>query len=264
MEDDVEEDTQFVLPKLPGISPEVMPIGGFVNLQAWGNSNPSRDVRTLETSFPVTPVQPTLNQDWFRPEINPPFATRRDRKLQHQRSLSLVAERKVNEERRKQRKPYYGVGVTMGREFYHPYPQLRDKFHHAPAIGVPIPITLADDLADLVRNNNYRKRLGFFRDKEKLPPEYVEVAAIKLREHVIDPDTQVIKGTFGKRREARRRRQMKHDPTLRPVPHRKGFILYNKKTKLMSFYDSKTRRLVTYFITNAIQQDDILWNHNIT
>lgn len=217
----------------------------------------------METPVPVIAVQPTLNPDWFRPEINPQFSTRRDRKLQHQRSLSLVAERKVNQERRKQRKPYYGVAVTMKKEFYHPYPQVRDKFHHARDIGVPIPITLADDFDDLARNNNYRKRLRFFRDKEKLPPEYVEVAAIKLREHVIDPDTQVIRGTFAKRAEARRRRQMKHDPTLRPLPHRKGFILYNKKTKLMSFYDSKTRKLVTYFIADDPQQDDIIWNHNI-
>lgn len=66
-------------------------------------------------------------------------------------------------------KPYYDrVRVTMEREFYHLYLKVRDKFHHARDIGVPIPITLADDFDDLARNNNHRKLLRFFRDKEKL------------------------------------------------------------------------------------------------
>jgi hypothetical protein len=135
----------------------------------------------------------------------------------------------------------------MGKEFYHPYPQVRDKFHHARDIGVPIPISLVDDFDKLAKNKNYQKRLKFFRDKKKLPSEYVKVSAIKLREHVIDPKTKVIKGRFGKRAEARRQRKMKRDPTLKPLPHQNGFILYNKKTKLMSFYNLKSRKLVTYF-----------------
>lgn len=40
---------------------------------------------------------------------------------------------------------------------------------------------------DLAINSNYDRRIKTFRNQQKLPPEYVEVAAIKLREHVIDP-----------------------------------------------------------------------------
>ena len=224
VESDIEEDTQFVLPEFP----VNLPIGGFINLQTYATY--SRDVKTLETPSPPMFVQPKLNPDWFRPEINPQFTTLEDRKLQHQRSLSLAAERKVNQKRRKQKKPYYGVAVKKGKDFYYPYPQLRDKFHHAPCIGVPIPITLENEMDDLAINSNYAKRIQTFRNRQKLPPEYVEVAAIKLREHVIDPDTNVIKGTFGKRQEARRKRALKRDPTLKPLPHRKGFLLYNSKT----------------------------------
>lgn len=91
----------------------------------------------------------------------------------------------------------------------------------------------------------------------------MEVAAIKLREHVIDPDTYLIKGSFGKRQEARRKRAMKRDPTLKPLPHRKGFLLYNSKTNLVAFYEEKTRRLVTYLIPSPKQSQDIESNQNI-
>lgn len=151
----------------------------------------------------------------------------------------------------------------MGKEFYHPYAQLRDKFHHAPCVGVPIPKTLANEIDDLALNANYVRRIKTFRNQQKLPPEYVEVAAIKLREHVIDPDTKVIKGTFGKRREIRRKRAMKRDSTLKALPHSKGFLLYNSKTNLVSFYEGKTRRLVTYFKPSPNQIKDIKSNQNI-
>jgi hypothetical protein len=187
----------------------------------------------------------------------------KDRKLQHQRSLSLAAERKVNQKRRQQRKSYYGVAVKMGKEFYHPYAQLRDKFHHAPCIGVPIPKTLANEINDLALNANYDRRIKTFRNEQKLPPEYVKISAIKLREHVIDPDIQVIKGTFGKRQEIRRKKLMKRDSTMKALPHRKGFILYNSKTNLVSFYEEKTRKLITYLMPNRNQIKDIKLNQNI-
>lgn len=93
VESDIEEDTQFLLPKVSGLSPEVMPIGGFINLQTYAyGTTYSRDVTTLETPSRPIFVEPKLNPDWFRPEINPQFTTLKDRKLQHQRSLSLAAE----------------------------------------------------------------------------------------------------------------------------------------------------------------------------
>lgn len=118
-------------------------------------------------------------------------------------------------------------------------------------------------MKSLARNSNYKKRLKAFRNQQQLLPEYVEVAAIRLREHVIDSDTKLIKGTFGKRQEVRRQRKMKLDPTLKPLPHRKGFLLYNSKTNLVSFYEEKTRRLVTYFPPSPNQINDIKVNHNI-
>ena len=121
----------------------------------------------------------------------------------------------------------------------------------------------------LTDNRNYLLRLKTFRNKKILPDEYVEVTAIKLREHVIDPDTVIIKGTYGKRREARQLKKIQRNPNnkkLRPFPHRKGYILLNKRTKLMSFYDTSkgNNRLITYFITSKSQEQDILNNRNVT
>jgi hypothetical protein len=84
-----------------------------------------------------------------------------------------------------------------------------------------------------------------------------------IREHVIDPDTKVIKGTLSKRQEIRRKRGIKRDSTLKPLPHRKGFILYNSKTNLVSFYQEKTRILITYLNPIGNQIQDIRSNQNI-
>lgn len=261
MESDIEEDTQFLVPSLPGLSPEVLPIGGFINLRIYGTY--SRDGQTLKTPSRPRFVEPKLNPDWYRPELNPDFTTPEDRKLQQKRSLSLLAERKVNQKHRQQGKPYYGVAVKMGKEFYHPYPQLRDKFHHAPCVGVPIPITLENEMDDLALNSNHARRIKTFRNEQKLPPEYVEVAAIKLREHVIDPDTKVIKGTFGKQREIRSKRERKRGSTRKQFRSRKGFLLYNSKTNVVAFYEEKTRVLVTYLKASDKQIRDIQSNQNI-
>lgn len=96
VESDIENDTQFILPGPPALSPGNMPIGGFINLQLWATAPSSHDVKTLETLEPPMVVQPMLNPDWFRPELNSQFTTARDRKLQNQRSLSLMAKRKEN------------------------------------------------------------------------------------------------------------------------------------------------------------------------
>ncbi len=149
--------------------------------------------------------KPKLNPDWFRSEMNPNFLSSKDSRLLDQRSLSLVAERKVNKKRRQQNQSYYGVAVKKGKEFYHPYAQVRDKFHHISYTGTPIPITLENQIKYLDCNSNYAKQIQTFKNRQKFPPEYVEVAAIKLREDVIDPDTKIIKGTFDKRQEARRK-----------------------------------------------------------
>ena len=51
-------------------------------------------------------------------------------------------------------------------------------------------------MKSLALNSNYKKRLKVFRNQQILLPEYVEVAAIKLREHVIDSDTKLIQSTL--------------------------------------------------------------------
>lgn len=56
---------------------------------------------------------------------------------------------------------------------------------------------------------------------------------------------------------------MKRDSTLKPLPHRKGFLLYNSKTNLVAFYEEKTRILVTYLTPSRNQIQDIRSNQNI-
>lgn len=119
IESDIETDSQFVLPDFAK-NPVDLPIGGFINHQQYAAQSP-RDVSTLKPPIPPIVVTPKLNPDWFRPEMNPDFASSQDRRLQHQRSLSLAAERKINKKRRQQNQSYYGVAIKQGKEFYHPY-----------------------------------------------------------------------------------------------------------------------------------------------
>lgn len=56
---------------------------------------------------------------------------------------------------------------------------------------------------------------------------------------------------------------MKRDSTLKPLPHRKWFLLYNSKTNLVAFYEEKTRILVTYLTPSRNQIQDIRSNQNI-
>lgn len=84
----------------------------------------------------------------------------------------------------------------------------------------------------LRQNNNQKERLSVFRDLKKLPTEYIEVLAIQLRRHVINPETELIRGTFGKNTEARVTKERLAGFKNPPRPHRKGFLLYNKKQTL--------------------------------
>lgn len=236
-------------------------MGGFINLGAYQRW---QSVQTLETPYLPVFIEPKLDPNWYRPEMNPAFMSIKDRKVQKARSRSIETKRKFNQKQRRRKKPYCGMAIKNRKEFYHPYPQSRDKFHHAPSIGVPTPPPLVNKMGFLSINSNHQKRLATFRNPEELPAEYVEISAIKLREHVIDSDTMILKGTFGKKREAQRKKKMKIDPTLKALPHQKGFLLFNPKTNLVAFYREKDRKLVTYFIANRNQARDILNNKNVT
>lgn len=131
--------------------------------------------------------------------------------------------------------------------------QLRDKYHHAPNLGSPIPATLGNgELARLADPSLHRERLETFRNKEVLPEAYVEQYGRDLRSHVLDPDTIMIKGTLGANRQA------KGGP-----PKIEGYYLYNERTGFSSFFDENGRRYRTGFKTNRGQEIDIQTNGNI-
>ena len=73
-----------------------------------------------------------------------------------------------------------------------------------------------------------------------------------MRDHVLDPNTKEISGTFGANREAR-------DGT----PKTEGTHLYNPKTKNDLFF-GPGNRLKSGWKTNQGQSKDIEINHNLT
>ena len=101
----------------------------------------------------------------------------------------------------------------------------------------------------------YRKRRKVLRDRNLIFDQDVERVSGYLREHVIDPDTSVIIGTFGGNRE---KRNPKKNKKL------KGYILYNDRTRIAAFYDLSNRNLRTFMKVKPKQRDDIILNNNLT
>jgi len=85
-----------------------------------------------------------------------------------------------------------------------------------------------------------------------------------LREHVIDPDTAVIRGTLGANREKRAEKKRLTNPEVPREPKLEGYIVYNVRTQVASFYDLKDRNLRTFMlISRPSDRDDIVNNRNL-
>ena len=67
-----------------------------------------------------------------------------------------------------------------------------------------------------------------------------------LREHVLDPHTLIVRGTLGTNREKRIDQKRLKNPNAPRVLKTEGYILYNFKTKVASFYGLKDRNLRTF------------------
>lgn len=127
--------------------------------------------------------------------------------------------------------------------------QARDKFLHAPDFDVKVPESFSLEHA---MSLSYEDRLNYLRDPKVLPEESVREFQEALREHVLQPSTKEIKGTFGANREAR-------DGT--PKTH--GTHLYNPITKNDLFF-GPGNRIKSGWKTNQSQSRDIEINNNLT
>ena len=265
--DSSENDETFEIALLPDLLPKGELLGG-----SWFHGSFIPNERQRQWFIKWGP-NPDFNPVWLDPDGNPAFHPNDPQKLimlRQARRYSETAEKKHNESLkarflslfRKKDSNYCGIGVKNGLKFYHPYKQLRDKFHHQEVFQAPVPKALKSEMPKLRQNNNHKKRLFIFRDTKKLPSHYIEVLAIQLQTHVINPETDIIRGTLGKNAEARvaeRRRAGFKEPAR---PHQKGFLLYNKKTNIVAFYD-QNRVLVTYLQPSTKQIDDIELNGNL-
>lgn len=167
---------------------------------------------------------------------------------------SIEEEGKINAELKKQENVCITLIIKDGKRFFVPHDQLRDKFHHAKELLLPIPETLANGKLTYLSNPSFhQKKLETFRNKEILPDTYVEQYAQNLRLHVLDPNIKIIEGTLGVNR------QVKYGKT----PKIEGCHLYNEKTGFNSFFDMNGKRYRTGFKANPKQQNDITINSNI-
>lgn len=166
---------------------------------------------------------------------------------------SIKEENKINAQRKKQGKPPIILTIRDGIRFFEPMEQLRDKYHHAPAVKSPIPESLGEmELARLSDPKLYRERLETFRNKEILPDAFVEQYGQDIRFHVLNPDTKIIEGTLGANSEKIFGRPKEH-----------GYHLYNDITGVNVFFTKNGRIYRTGFKTNISQQNDLKTNGNM-
>lgn len=166
---------------------------------------------------------------------------------------SIKEEAKLNQQREK-----YGRGrltaICKGElKLFAENSQLRDKFHHAPALDSPIPPTLGiQELNRLSNSKLYEERLKVFRNEEILPETDVKQLGRDLRFAVLSPDTIIKKGTFGANLEAA--------GVSKKIP---GYIAYNEETGFCAFFEENGGLYKTSFIANRGQRIDIKKNSNL-
>lgn len=166
---------------------------------------------------------------------------------------AIKEESKLNERRRKAGRGLLTVIFKGDLKLLAENDHLRDKFHHSPDLGSPLPATLSiKELARLSNPSLYEERLETFRNREILPETYVEQYGRDLRFEILSPDTKVKPGTFGANSEAKGR--------SKKIP---GYIAYNDKTNFCAFFEQNGNLYKTGFIANASQQTDIEENSNL-
>lgn len=95
---------------------------------------------------------------------------------------SILREKEINADRARTGRPYVTVMILDGSTHFFPDNIIRDKFHHALDLNSPLPpgMTRAE-LKELAKNHNRKKRLEVFRDRKRLPDQYVRRLAQAYR-----------------------------------------------------------------------------------
>ena len=199
-----------------------------------------------------TPQNPTMKKDSQPTPTSYQHLYQTSKKDNEQCSLedeqkSRQAEKELKDKRGNRIKAV--IAQKSDRRYFLDDAQARDKFIHAQDFGVKIPESF--DL-EHVKSLSYQNRLNYLRDRTVLPEESVREFQEAMRDHVLEPNTKEIRGTFGANREAR-------DST----PKTEGTHLYNPITKNDLFF-GQGNRLKSGWKTNQGQSKDIEINKNLT
>lgn len=127
-----------------------------------------------------------------------------------------------------------------------PFEQLGKKFKHVKYFDVPIPEVVGDI-------NTFQERNAGRMLEKQLPRESIYEFGNQIREHVLDPNTQKIWGTFGLNRE-------KTDS----IPRTEGYIFFNPKTDIAVVFNGTNNQFITGFKVNKKQRSEITNNNNLT
>nr|UXN44524.1 hypothetical protein [Navicula tsukamotoi] len=188
--------------------------------------------------------------------------------------LSIRAERRLNKRCRCKRtepnRQKVGVTIRDWIPFYHPYQQILDKYYHAWEIvnvkDLPISkqtLIRTQNMVERCGMRGYLWRIEYLRSAPAIEEKDLKRVSDLLRKHLLDSDTKIIVGTLGNNRQRKVDEQRQENPNLERSLKIKGYLVYNSKTRIVSFYDYNNRNLRTYMKVNEHQLRDIIINHNL-
>ena len=181
--------------------------------------------------------------------------------IDQNRRRSIKSEEMLNKRLRKSDREAIGVAIKDSQPFYHAYAQLRDKYYHAWLFD-KTPALSKTQLKKL-QKQPYKQRLTTLR---KLPISDDDIYRLSglIREHVIDSETVVVRGTLGGNRERKTKLERQTNPKVKITRKLDGYLVYNIKTKVACFYDLKDRNLRTFqLIQGRDDFNDVVKNKNL-
>ena len=172
----------------------------------------------------------------------------KEEKMKRELAESKKREKEINSKRKD--KPYVTVMVLDGANYFYPDNIMRDKFHHALDLNTPLPPGMSrSELKELAKNHNHKKRLEVFRDRNRLPDEYVRQLAQEYRRRGL-LGCKSKPGTMGANL------QRRGGPPLT-----RGRHVYNENNGFHMFFENGVFR--TGFFLNRFQTIDLKLNDNI-
>lgn len=85
---------------------------------------------------------------------------------------------------------------SENRNFYIEHDTIRLKIYHAKEFGLTPPPSFNSDHAKKLKETDLNAYKMYVRDKNILPDSFIEEVAKAYRDHIMDPNTQVIRGTI--------------------------------------------------------------------